>query len=79
MTDAPAPVKPFGQQSTVPSHVGIVDAATVVYHGEAWSAVEAPGPELPALTATNTPAAAALKNEMSSGWRTDVADPPPIE
>ena len=55
------------RQLTVPSYVGIVDAATVVYHGEAWSAVEAPGPELPALTATKTPAAAALKNAMSSG------------
>jgi hypothetical protein len=78
VTEAPAAWKPFGSV-TVPSYVGMVDAATVVYHGDAWSAVAAPGPLLPALTATNTPAAAALKNEMSSGWSTVVAEPPPIE
>ena len=77
-TDAPAASKSSGS-CTVPSYVGIVDAATVVYHGEAWSAVDAPGPELPALTETKMPAAAALKNEMSSDDSTVVAEPPPIE
>src|SRR5688500_1844550 len=33
-----------------------VDAATVVTHGERWSVVAAPGPELPAEAATTTPA-----------------------
>ena len=52
--------------STVASKLGEVDAATVVYQGAPPCAVDAPGPSLPALTATNTPAAAALKNAMSS-------------
>ena len=34
-----------------------VEAPTVVTHGERCSAVEAPGPELPADAATKTPAA----------------------
>ncbi len=82
-TDAPgncaADVSPSSPRRTVPSQVGIVDAATVAYHGDAWSAVTGSGPELPALVATKTPAAAALKNEMSSGASTVVAEPPPIE
>ncbi|MNJ00715.1 hypothetical protein D3C73_1601270 [compost metagenome] len=57
----------------------MVDAATVVYQGEAWSAVETSGPSLPALADTKTPAAAALKKAMSSGASTVLAAPPPIE
>jgi hypothetical protein len=56
-----------------------VDAATVVYQGDAWSAVEAPGPSFPALTATKMPAAAALKNAVSSVANVVVAAPPPME
>ncbi len=51
----------------------------MVYQGEAWSAVEASGPELPAETATKMPAAAALKNAASSRARVVVAAPPPME
>ena len=34
-----------------------VEAATVVTHGELWSLVAGPGPSLPALADTKTPAA----------------------
>ena len=78
VTDAPASRKPLGSE-TVPSQVGMVDAATVVYQGAAWSAVDASGPEFPALAETNTPATAALKNTWSSGDHVVVAAPPPME
>src|SRR5215471_15322169 len=49
-----------------------VPAATVVSHGIALSTVDAPGPALPAAAETNTPEAAALRNESSSrpNWST---------
>ena len=49
-----------------------VPAATVVSHGIALSMVAAPAPALPAAAATNTPAAAALRNASSVGpnWST---------
>src|SRR3712207_4294547 len=43
-----------------------VEAATVVTHGDRWSAVAAPGPEFPAEAATNTPAAYASRNASST-------------
>jgi hypothetical protein len=64
---------------TVASKFGMVVAATVVYQGDAWSRVDAPGPELPAEAETKTPAAAAPRNATSVAATTDVAAPPPME
>jgi hypothetical protein len=43
-----------------------VDAATVVTHGPAWFAVDAPGPSLPAEAFTETPAAYASRKASST-------------
>ncbi len=49
-------------------------AATVVTHGSVLSTEPAPGPALPAA-ATNTPAAAALKNASSIGVHASLSSP----
>jgi hypothetical protein len=74
----PAAFSPLPSTSVAVS-LGIVELATVVYQGDAWSAVEAPGPELPALAETKTPAMAAFRNATSNAVATDVAEPPPME
>ena len=43
-----------------------VEAATVVTHGPAWFAVDAPGPSLPAEAFTDTPAAYASRKASST-------------
>src|SRR5262245_41722783 len=48
---------PAVSESVVANSRVCVDAPTVVVHGPRWSAVPAPGPELPAEADTNTPAA----------------------
>ncbi|MBM0274598.1 hypothetical protein JM949_03545 [Micromonospora sp. STR1s_6] len=53
----------------------VVLAATVVSHGVELSTVLAYGPELPAAAATNTPAAAALKNVASTAPNRSVSSP----
>ena len=45
---------------------GPVDAPTVVTHGPPWSAVEAPGPLLPAEALTEMPALVASRNASST-------------
>src|SRR5688572_5358395 len=55
-----------------------VEAATVVTHGDRWSAVLAPGPALPAEAATNTPAWYASRNASSTG-SPNGSEPPEIE
>ena len=50
-------------------------AATVVIHGRLCATVLAPGPLLPAEAATNTPAAAALKNASSTGSTMESGEP----
>jgi hypothetical protein len=56
-----------------------VDAATVVIHGAALSAVDAPGPSLPAEAATKIPAAAAPRNASPVAEYVVAAAPPPME
>src|SRR5689334_8502549 len=51
----------------------MVEAATVVYQGAPWSAVEAPAPLLPAETETKMPASAAPSMAWSTGEYTVVA------
>src|SRR6185503_5758987 len=53
-----------------------VEAATVVTHGDRWPLVDAPGPELPAEAATNTPAAYASRNASSTRSVNGEAPPP---
>ncbi len=52
-----------------------VPAATVVVHGMPLSTVDAPGPELPAEAATNTPALAALRNASSTALKSSTLSP----
>ena len=55
----------------MPAYGATVLAATVVSHGDGWSRVDGPGPELPAEAETKMPAAAALKKASSPGSTTE--------
>src|SRR5699024_6904874 len=53
----------------------VLDAPDAAIHGPVWAAVDAPGPELPADAATNTPALVASRKARSTGSCQGLSEP----